>query len=223
MTFKRATLLGFVLVVLGFAFALWLYPALPQAVPVHWNGNGHVNGTLPKPWGAFINALLLLGGWAVFSILPYISPKGWRLEPFQAVYGTIELVLLGFLLVVNVIALMAAAGFAVHMALLMPLILGLLFMILGNYMGKMTRNFFIGIRTPWTLANEEVWTRTHRLGGKLFVLAGIALIIEGLSGVGAVPIFLAVTLLLPALIPVLYSYVLYKRIQGFGPDAPGSS
>ncbi|MHB1542993.1 MAG: SdpI family protein [Gammaproteobacteria bacterium] len=221
MTFKRATLLGFVLVVIAFAFALWLYPSLPNAVPIHWGPTGRVNGYAPKPWGAFIGPLTLLGIWIVFWILPRISPRGYRLEPFQAVYGTIELALLGLLLILAVASLLAADGRAVDIALVAPLTVGILFVILGNYMGKMTKNFFVGIRTPWTLASDEVWTRTHHLGGWLFVLAGLALIIEALLGAIA-PGIILLTALIPALVPVVYSYVLYKRIEGFGPGTPGS-
>ncbi len=216
MTFKRAALLGFLFVVIAFAFTLWIYPALPHAVPIHWGPSGHANGFAPKPWGAFIGPLTLFGIWIVVTILPSISPRGYRLEPFQAVYGTIELVLLGMFLILTMASLMAAAGQPIHITLVVPLAVGVLFVILGNYMGKMTKNFFIGIRTPWTLASDEVWSRTHRLGGWLFVLSGLAMIIEALLRLVA-PALLLLTVLVPALVPVLYSYALYKRIEGFKP------
>ena len=96
---------------------------------------------------------------------------------------------------------------------------GLLFVVLGNFMGKLTKNFFVGIRTPWTLASDEVWLRTHRLGGKLFVLAGVALFIAGLLGGGTVPLLVAVAV--AGGIPVVYSYLLYRRIEGFKNGSPG--
>ncbi|MEL7298668.1 MAG: SdpI family protein, partial [Pseudomonadota bacterium] len=90
---------------------------------------------------------------------------------------------------------------------------GLLFVVLGNYMGKLRKNFFIGIRTPWTLASDEVWARTHRLGGYLFVAAGIGLMLSAFIGMNA---WLITTLALGAgLIPVAYSFLLYRKIEGF--------
>ena len=94
-----------------------------------------------------------------------------------------------------------------------PAGVGLLLVVLGNFMGKLTKNFFVGIRTPWTLASDEVWLRTHRLGGKLFVLAGAGLFVAGLSGAGHVAILLAVVV--AAGIPVAYSYVVYRKLEGF--------
>src|SRR5262249_43685722 len=94
---------------------------------------------------------------------------------------------------------------------------GVLLVVLGNFLGKVTRNFFVGIRTPWTLASEEVWFKTHRLGGKLFVFAGLATFALGLAGAGG----LVVRLGLPArgLALAGASYVFYRRIEGFRAEA----
>ncbi len=99
---------------------------------------------------------------------------------------------------------------------IVPIAVGLLFIVLGNYMGKIRKNFFIGIRTPWTLASDEVWARTHRLGGYLFVAAGALMVVMPLVGLGGVGIVAAS--LIAALVPVVYSFIAYKRIEGFGPD-----
>ena len=94
--------------------------------------------------------------------------------------------------------------------------IGLLLVLLGNYMGKLRKNFFIGVRTPWTLASDEVWARTHRLTGWLWAAAGLALAIDGLLGANVV-VFLVV-ILVAILTPPIYSFLLYRRIEGFGPD-----
>ena len=90
---------------------------------------------------------------------------------------------------------------------------GILLAVLGNFLGKVTRNFFVGIRTPWTLASDEVWYKTHRLGGKLFVLAGLAVFVLSLAGAG--PIAVGVVIGAAALISVVASYLFYRRIEGF--------
>jgi uncharacterized membrane protein len=94
---------------------------------------------------------------------------------------------------------------------------GLMFIVLGNYMGKVRKNFFIGIRTPWTLASDEVWSRTHRLGGKVFVLTGIFMIVNIFVRFPGQT--LVVAIVAAALIPVIYSYVICRRIEGFSTDA----
>jgi uncharacterized membrane protein len=98
--------------------------------------------------------------------------------------------------------------------------MGVLFVVMGNLLGKVTRNFFVGIRTPWTLANEEVWNRTHRLGGKLFVVAGLVVVAAAFTGVSMWPVFIAIGL--AGLIPIVYSYVLYRRLEPAAAGRPAS-
>ena len=93
---------------------------------------------------------------------------------------------------------------------------GLLFIVLGNYMGKVRKNFFIGIRTPWTLASDEVWSRTHRLGGKVLILIGLFMMLNGF--VRFSERWLMAAIIAAALVPVVYSYVIYRNIEGFAPD-----
>jgi uncharacterized membrane protein len=99
--------------------------------------------------------------------------------------------------------------------------IGLLLAVVGNFLGKVTRNFFVGIRTPWTLASEEVWMRTHRLGGRLFVLAGLAMFALALAGGG--PIAMIVVVGAAALVSVVASYFIYRRIEGFKEDTRDDS
>lgn len=215
MNFKRAFMLGFILVLIAFGFAAWMYPHLPNLVPTHWDTAGKINGYTPKPWGVFISPLTMLGVWVVLLVLPRISPRGYRLDQFRGVYGTIQLAILGVSLVISVATLSAAAGRHVDIARLTSIAVGLLLIILGNYMGKIRKNFFIGIRTPWTLASDEVWSRTHRFGGWLFVIAGLCFIIESLLNLNTMVSL--VTLLTAAILSVIYSYVIYKRLEGFPP------
>jgi uncharacterized membrane protein len=113
---------------------------------------------------------------------------------------------------VALLTLLAAGGVALGLDRIIHTAVGLLLIVLGNFMSKFTRNFFIGIRTPWTLASEEVWFRTHRLGGRLFVVAGLILVLTGLLGGGGVPVFVAAGI--AAGIPWVYSYIVYRRLGG---------
>ncbi len=211
MTISRTNLLSFGFVCLSFALAVVLYDRLPELVPTHWNATGEADGFTAKPWGPLVLPLSMAGVYLLLSAIPRISPRGYGIERFQAVFETLQAAILAFLFLVTVLVLLAGIGTPVPMNRALHAGLGLLFVVLGNFMGKLRKNFFIGIRTPWTLANDEVWLRTHRLGGKLFVLAGVGLLVSGLLGGGTVPLLVAVGL--AGGVPAVYSYVLYRRLE----------
>ncbi len=206
----KDNLFGILLTTLGFGITALLYPKMPSSVPVHWGMDGQADGFMPKPWGPFFLPLTIFALAVVFGVIRAISPKEAPIHRFERVYSIFTAATLAFLLVLNVVANLIATGSTVNMANVVFLAMGGLFVVLGNYMGKVTRNYFVGIRTPWTLANEEVWLRTHRLGGKVFVIAGLIVL-------AAVALHLS-TIVLPvivltAIIPVAYSYVIYRQLS----------
>ena len=200
------------------AIAAWIYPHLPAQTPSHWDADGNVNGWMPRFWAAAIWPLTMCGLALMLAILPMISPRKFEIEPFARTYGVIVLATLAFLLVVGTVALLAGAGHHVSVQLVAPVAVGALLMVIGNFMGKFRKNFFVGIRTPWTLTSEMVWERTHRLAGWLFVAAGLVWIVDGL--LYASPVVLVVSALAAGFIPAIYSYFLYRRVEG--PASPGS-
>jgi uncharacterized membrane protein len=133
------------------------------------------------------------------------------MEPFQRAYRMIQLGILGFMFVMNVLVLLAGLGWAMPVNRLLPVGIGALLAIVGNFMGKVTTNFFVGIRTPWTLAEPEVWLRTHRFAGKVIVFGGLAIAVAGLLGTNLHFVMLGV--LLTALVPAIYSYLMYLRLE----------
>ncbi|MDV6315304.1 SdpI family protein [Idiomarina sp. HP20-50] len=191
---------------------LWFYPELPEKIPTHWNFQGKVDGWINKPWGVFLMPLVMLATWLLMEVLSFISPKGYKLNDFIGVVGLLMVIIVGFLLVVGIAQLAFALGYPVDFAEVITAAVGLLLIFTGNYLGKVKKNFFIGIRTPWTIANEEVWNRTHRLAGWLFVIAGVTICIGALFGAG-VQLMLPV-ILVAALIPAAYSLWLYKKLEG---------
>jgi uncharacterized membrane protein len=206
------SMLSPVLVLLSFALAAALYSRLPQPVPLHWDAHGRANGFMAKPLGAFILPLITLGSYLLLTVLPRISPRGYGIDRFARVFELLKATITAFLFLVTALGLLAAAGAPVPIARVVPAAVGLLLVVLGNFMGKVTRNFFVGIRTPWTLASDEVWLRTHRLGGKMLVLGGVALLISALLGGGFLLAGVA-AVILAALVPIVYSYLLYRRLE----------
>ncbi len=216
MSFKITTLLGLLLVAVSFAFAAWLYPKLPNPMPSHWDAVGRVNGYLPKFWGAFLLPIIMTGIWMLLSILPRAAPKSYRLDGFMDAYGIICLTILGLLFSIATFVLLTAKGERLPMQHIIPVLLGLLLVIIGNYFGKLRKNFFAGIRTPWTLASNEVWTRTHRLGGWLFVTGGLAIVAAGLLAPPvSVPFILIAVIGVLVIVPYTGSYFIYRRAEGF--------
>lgn len=212
-TGTRIVSLIFVVMMVG--VAAWIYPHLPAQTAIHWDEHGVANGWAPRFWAAAFPVLLMAGLALLFAILPVISPRKFEIAPFTRVYGIIVLATLAFLLVVGTVALLAGAGYHVSVELVAPIAVGALLMVIGNFMGKFRKNFFVGIRTPWTLTSDVVWERTHRLAGWLFVLAGLVWIAGGL--LHASPVVLVVAALAAGFIPAIYSYFLYRRAEGRAP------
>jgi uncharacterized membrane protein len=220
MKLRRGEILALILVLAGFAMTAALYGRLPERIPSHWNMQGEIDGYASKPFGPFLLPSAMAGLFLLFLALPAISPRGFRFESFRSVWGILQSAILGLLFLIQTLMLLAALGKPVDMTRGVEAGVGLLLVVLGNFLGKVTRNFFVGIRTPWTLASEEVWLRTHRLGGKLFVLAGLALFVLGLAG--ASPAAIGVVVGAAALASVVASYVIYRRVEGFKDGDPFS-
>jgi len=217
----RKEILSWVLIAAAWGFSLALYPRLPQSIPTHWDFHGRPDGFTPKPWGAFVTPMVMIGIYFVFLLLPKISPRGYRFDSFLGVWEIVRTAILALLLLVHILILLSGAGVAIDLVRAMETGGGLLLVLLGNYMGKIGKNFFFGIRTPWTLASDEVWLRTHRLGGKLFVIAGLVVFAAGV--LGTAPILPMIAIGAAALVSVVYSYLLYRRLEGFKEKTPGEN
>lgn len=195
-------------VFISFAITAYAYPSLPQEIATHWNAAGEVDGHMPAPSAFFVPALSL-GLLLLFLAIPKIDPLQANIRSFIGEYHKFILVIVFFLSLVHLQSLLWNLGTRVSFSLTMPALLGGLFIYLGTFLGKSKRNWFIGIRTPWTLSSDEVWDKTHQAAGKAFMAAGIL----SLAGVvlPAYAIWIAlVAVLVAALGSVAYSYVIYS-------------
>jgi uncharacterized membrane protein len=212
----RTLIVSIVFVAIAVGVATWLWPHMPARMATHWDISGQPNGYSSRFWAAAMWPMLILGLAVLTVALPRISPKRFEMESFADVYCALMLVIQGVMLVLGITAMLAGTGHAVPMATIAPLAVGVLLMVLGNYMGKLRRNFFMGIRTPWTLASEAVWERTHRLAGWLYVLAGMAMVVLGLAG--AMSRWTLAVVVVVVLLPAIYSYFIYRRLEGRHPS-----
>jgi len=190
------------------------YPDLPAVVPIHWDAHGQVNGWGPK-WALFLlgpglMSLMVL----IFSALPWLSPKKFEVDSFRATYLYMMLVTIAMLAYIQILIVSGSLGMTVDMSRAIEGGVCLLIALLGNVMGKVRRNFFVGIRTPWTIANERVWNVTHRLAAKTFFAGGLLGLIAVLL---KAPFWAPMTLILiAALSPAAYSVIFYKQLERRG-------
>lgn len=190
------------------------YPHLPSMVPVHWNFHGQIDRYAPR-WALFLLGPGTMAGMIVlFALLPWLSPKHFEVGVFRATCARIMLIVVAVFGYLHGVLLWAALGHAMNMGRATLGGLCLLVVLLGNLMGKVRRNFYIGVRTPWTLANERVWNRTHLFAAKTFVAAGLLGMCFTLAGSWR---WTTVVLLGAGLFaPVVYSLVFYKRLERQG-------
>ena len=165
-----------------FAASVVVWDRVPERVPMHWNFRGEVDGYGGRLEGLLLLPAIALGLYVMLLVLPRLDPGRANYASFAGPYTVIRFALLALMLGIHALVIATALGYAVNAGRWIPVGVGALFIVLGNVMGKVRPNYFVGIRTPWTLASARSWEKTHRAGGRLFVVAGIALAIAALIG-----------------------------------------
>jgi len=187
-------------------------PQAPDSIPIHWNAAGEPDGYAGKVFGLLIMPLITLGIYASIFVLPLIDPKGKNYERFWNVFLIIRTIIILPLVCGHTIIFFWAIGIEISVNTILPMVIGFMLIVLGNYMGKLRPTWFVGIRTPWTLSSEESWNKTHRLGGWLFVVSGLALVIAAavLDGEQTTYAVLAAGIG-PAVLLTIYSYFVWRK------------
>ena len=183
---------------------LWEY--LPEQMPTHWNAAGEIDGWNSKPFSVFGLPLLMLAIHWVCVLGTSADPKKNN-HPGKVVHLVLWIIPV-LSVVLHTVTYAAALGKEVRMELVMPVVIGLVLAIVGNYLPKCKQNYTIGIKIPWTLSSEKNWNRTHRFAGRLWVACGIVIILTGFFG--GFWIFLGIALLM-VLAPLIYSYILFRK------------
>lgn len=195
------------------AYSLWILPQLPATIATHWGPDGKPDGWSSREYGVWFGVGMQIVLLLLLGFLPAISPKKAKMESFEGAWSTVVLAILGFIALVQFLITRAALG-PLDMVRTMMIGMMALFLIMGNVIGKAKRNYFMGVRTPWTLESDQVWHQTHRLAGKLMVGGAIVGLI--LLAVGLNPLWTVAIILISTLYPVLYSYLLYKKLHPNG-------
>jgi uncharacterized membrane protein len=199
------------LIAFALVFSITVYNRLPEQMASHWNESGQVDGYMSRFWGAFMMPLVVLGMLAFFLVIPNIDPLKANIAKFRGQFNTFITLIVAFMTYVHILTIVWNLGYdQFNMGTAMMPALGLVFIFAGVMMRKAKRNFFIGIRTPWTLSSDYVWDETHRIGATLFIGSGIIAMLGVFFGSYAIWLVL-VPVLGSTIFLLVYSYVLYQR------------
>ena len=196
--------------IITFTLTIAIYPTVPDRVVSHWNAAGQADGYMSKFWGLFLIPLIMTGFVALFAVLPRIDPHKKNYEKFRDYYEGFILLFVLFLLAIQVQIILWSIGYQISPNLIFPLLIGILFIYIGFLLGHAEQNWFVGIRTPWTLSSKTVWKKTHELGGKLFIIAGVISCAGIFFGEYALW-FILVPALAVAVYTVAYSYIEFQK------------
>ena len=202
-----------------FVVSLILSERVPDTVPTHFNLQGEADDYGPKGIILYLLPAFGLLLYVALLFLPRIDPKK-RIEEAQKPIAAIRLIISVFMVGLYAMMLLVITGSDVSINSYVFIAVGILFFGLGNYMNTVKPNYFIGIRTPWTLENPTVWKKTHRLGSKIWMVGGVLVIISELVFSESVNgIVFGVTVGVMVMVPLLYSYFEFKKIESNGENA----
>ena len=212
MTTRLTTIIVIILIIGATLAGAMLWDQLPDPMASHWDINDQVDDYMSKFWGVFLMPLITTVLFVLFLLIPNIDPLKANIAEFRGTFNLFITFIIGFLVYIHALTLRWNLGYTnlgIGKAIL-PAI-GLLFFLIGTMLTKAKRNWFIGIRTPWTLSSDNVWNEVHRIGGTLFMVSGVVAVVGGFFG-GQVAFW---SLMIPVfgttIFLVVYSYVLYQR------------
>lgn len=197
-------------VLLQFAVAAYFYPAMPETIASHWGFSGEPNGYAPKLLALFALPVMTAAAVALLAAVPRIDPLGANVRKFRRHYDAFVAVVALFMLAVQAYVVLWNSGVQVSLNLLMPLGMAALYFFTGVMLGHSKRNWFVGIRTPWTMSSDAVWESTHRLASRMFKAAAVV----SLAGVvfpAYAMWFVIAPVLFAAAYPAIYSYFEYSK------------
>ncbi len=196
-----------------FLYLIYIWNSLPQKVPMHWNLQGEIDryGSKSELW--LIPLMLPLLTYLLFVLIPYIDPKG-KIEKMGQKYHSLKFILTLSMSVLAIFIIYSAKSKSLTSPNYVIALIGVLYLVIGNYFKTVKPNYFIGIRTPWTLENEDIWKSTHQLAGKMWFIAGLCIVILSFILTQKINfiLFILITSVI-TIIPILYSFLEFKKHQ----------
>ncbi|MDD5163396.1 MAG: SdpI family protein [Candidatus ainarchaeum sp.] len=216
---KKLLWAAIAVLVLMLAFSAYVYNLLPETLISHWGLENNPNGFMEKNLFFVFFICLTIAIFLLLVFLPKTDPFKKNYEAFQKEYDLLVFFFVCFMFYIFVLTILVNLGYAVNIGLGFTFALAVLFYVIGLVLGKTKRNWFVGIRTPWSLSDDENWKKTHELGAKLFKLLAVLIIITWLFAFFFKSlekyIFLIVLaeILILVFVPFFYSYALFAEKQ----------
>ena len=212
MSTRTTTIVVLIMIAAATLAGLLLWNRLPDEMASHWNVNDEVDGYMPKVWGVFMLPLITLAMFLLFLVVPSIDPLKANIAQFRGAFNLFIVLVVGFMIYLYGLTLAWSLGYDnFRMSGAMLPAIGLLFIFIGFLLRQAKRNFFIGIRTPWTLSSDTVWKETHRIGALLFMISGALAFIGGFFGGTTAFWMMFAPIIGSTIFLLIYSYVLYQR------------
>lgn len=203
-----------ILLVIPVIAGLFLYPNMPEQIPIHWNVNGEVDNYGSRFFGTFFLPALNILLYVMFLIMPKFDPKRANYSKFESSYNVMRYTTHLLFLFLFAVTSAAALGYDVNIGKLVPAGICVMFIVFGNILGRVRHNYFVGFKFPWTLANEEVWRKTHQVGAKAMVLGGIGALVGVLFTNGALSFAIVMAgIFIPIAFVTGYSYLLFRNLE----------
>lgn len=209
---KKKLILTSIVILLPILIGLILWNKLPDQVPTHWNSAGEVDGWSSKVFAVFGLPIVLFAVHWMCILVTSVDPKKQNIE--GKVLWIVFWICPIISLLVGMLSYGAALGVEFKVDKIMLAIMGIMFIVIGNYLPKCKQSYTVGIKLPWTLNDEENWNRTHRMGGKLWVISGIILLLSMLLSTSAMAIVVLAVVGVSVLVPTVYSYLLFREKRG---------
>ncbi|MCS6906509.1 MAG: SdpI family protein [Anaerolineales bacterium] len=216
MSTRTAFLVVFTLILMAIFSGILLWDRLPPLMASDWNAADEVDGYTTRFWGVFLMPIISLGMAALFWVIPLIDPLRENIARFRGIFNAFIVLVIAFLLYLHFLTLIYNLGIHFRMSRLLLPGIGVLIYFAGELLSKAKRNWFIGIRTPWTLSDDRVWAATHRLGSVLFKAAAVVAVVSAFFGALGIWVMLG-SVFLAAFVPVVYSYLLFERYRKEAP------
>lgn len=198
-----------IVVIMSLVWAYY-YQLLPDTVPIHWDFQGNPD----RMWSKLMHLIMfpVISLWLVllFAFLPKLDPKKENYDKFWTAWEIFQFSILGFFFYIYLVSIFIILNPEYNISTFMMAWVWVLFIVLWNYMWKIRQNYFVGIKLPWTLANEEVWNKTHRFGGKMFMLAWFMFIVNAYFLRQVVGVFVF-AISLAVIAPIVYAYMIFKN------------
>lgn len=209
---RKAYIIAALIILIGLATSFYFYNSLPAQIATHWNAQGIADGYGGKIVGLFLIPFISIAIFFLYLVIPHLDPLRENIQRFRGYYDLTFITIIVFMLYVHVLTIIFNLGYVFNFSLMIVPAIGVLLIMMGFILQNSRRNWFVGIRTPWTLSSDEVWRKTHILGGKLFKISGVITLI-GLFFPKQTIWFVISPILISAIVSIVYSYIVYRQLK----------